>query len=374
MNNFYFHKFLSILLIITVLFLYSHEAEAKGVVNVFTSIVEVVAKVVTTVFNVISNISLSIIEMGLGGLLGNGFLSNDGKCRWGNLGNSLFKIYAGECDDSSASSWQGTPGSPTLNSQTAAPISQNNCITGFTLSYSVTDAYQYGIYRNNNLITQATLSEAIQPSPFNSQFSYNDTGLVPSTDYIYELSLTNKDGQQFRYPTMTVRTECSPSLTFQVSSEVKIPDPIYVGWQSENTNSCLASQDWSGTKPTSGSEYLTKPRGTYTFTLACSGPGGSIEKTGTASVIQVPRCSFTANPTSIILPASSTLSWSCEYADSCSIDQGVGSVNKISGTKDVRPSVSTTYTLTCQGLDGSRSSQATVNIGFEPTRREVPPY
>ena len=371
MNSFYFHKFLSILLIITVLFLYSHEAEAKGVV---TSIVNVVVKVVTTVVNVVMNVTLSIFEMGLGGLIGNDFLSSDGNCRWSNVTNSFVRIYADKCNGSSPSSWQGTSGSPTLNSQTATPISQNSCITGFTLSYSVTDAYQYGIYRNNNLITQGTLSEAVQPSPFNSQFSYNDTGLAPSTDYAYEVSLTNKDGQQFRYPTMNIHTDCPPTLTFQVSSEVEIPDPIYVGWQSQNANSCLASQDWSGSKSISGAEYLTKPRGTYTFTLSCTGPGGSIEKTGTANVIQVPRCSFAANPTSIILPASSTLSWSCEYADSCFIDQGIGSVSNVSGTKVVRPSVSTIYTLTCSGLDGLRASIATVNIGFEPARREVPPY
>ena len=82
---------------------------------------------------------------------------------------------------------------------------------------------------------------------------------------------------------------------------------------------------------------------------------------------------FAADPTSIILPQTSTLSWSCSYADICSIDQGVGSVNPISGSQQVRPSATTTYTLTCNGSDGERTWQSTVNVGFTPRVREVAP-
>ena len=165
-----------------------------------------------------------------------------------------------------------------------------------------------------------------------------------------------------------------PVVTLTTWPVFEIPDLVSLYWSSANADSCVASGDWSGAKATQGEERFSKPSGNYSFTLTCTGPGGSASDTKNVRVIQVPKCSFTANPGSIILPASSTLSWSCEYANSCSIDQGIGSVSSVSGTKVVRPSVSTTYTLTCSGLDGSRSSQATVNIGFEPTRREVPPY
>jgi len=171
----------------------------------------------------------------------------------------------------------------------------------------------------------------------------------------------------------TVDADCVAKVNLNAPEVVEIPDPINLSWTSFNVNSCVASSDWSGSKPTSGSESLTKPRGTYTFTLTCTGPGGSASDTENVRVIQVPRCSFTANPTSIIPPASSTLSWSCQYADPCSIDQGIGSVNNVSGTKGVRPTKTTTYTLTCSGLDGSRSYQATVNVGFTPRLREVIP-
>ncbi len=52
---------------------------------------------------------------------------------------------------------QGTPNSPVLVNQTATPIVQGYCTTGFNLSYDVTDAYQYAIYRDGSLINQGVL-------------------------------------------------------------------------------------------------------------------------------------------------------------------------------------------------------------------------
>jgi len=87
-----------------------------------------------------------------------------------------------------------------------------------------------------------------------------------------------------------------------------------------------------------------------------------------------PVCGFIANPAAIILPQTSTLSWSCIYAGyGCSINQGIGSVNNVSGSKEVRPQQTTTYTLSCSGIDGSGSWPATVGVGFLPWIREVIP-
>lgn len=169
-----------------------------------------------------------------------------------------------------------------------------------------------------------------------------------------------------------------PSVNLMGPPVVEIPDPIQLGWGSSNADSCSASGNWSGSKATSGSETIkakttTADRGTYNFSLSCSGPGGTASDSVNVKVIQVPRCDFTTDPSSIIPPQASTLSWSCQYADTCSIDQGIGSVNPNSGTKEVRPAQTTAYTLTCSGLDGSRSYEATVTVGFQPRLREVIP-
>ncbi|KKR55679.1 MAG: hypothetical protein UT92_C0001G0022 [Candidatus Curtissbacteria bacterium GW2011_GWA1_40_24] len=154
----------------------------------------------------------------------------------------------------------------------------------------------------------------------------------------------------------------------------ELPAPVNVWWSSSNADSCLASNAWSGNKPASGQESLNKPRGSYTFELSCSGPNGTASSTSVSRVIQVPRCSFSGNPSSIVPPQTSVLEWSCQYADSCSIDQSVGVVSNVSGSKTVSPQTTTTYTLSCQGLDGNKSYQTIVNVGSGGGRlREIIP-
>ena len=63
------------------------------------------------------------------------------------------------CGGGSSSQWQGAAGSPTLQNQTATPIVNSDktgtCTTGFTLNYTVTDAYKAGIYRDGEQIYQS---------------------------------------------------------------------------------------------------------------------------------------------------------------------------------------------------------------------------
>lgn len=78
--------------------------------------------------------------------------------------------------------------------------------------------------------------------------------------------------------------------------------------------------------------------------------------------------SFTANPTSVVTGSVSTLAWAVAVGQSCSIDNGVGAVAD-NGSTSVTPAQTTTYTLTCQGLNGGSdaSSAATVTV-TSPTR------
>lgn len=196
----------------------------------------------------------------------------------------------------------------------------------------------------------------------------------PANTTTYTLSCSGPGGSVQAQTTVTVIPRPRVTLYAIPPGPIEVPDSINLSWSSTNANSCVASGDWGGGKGVSGSEAVTKPRGTYTFTITCSGPGGTSDPSSVAvRVIQVPRCSFSSDPTSIILPQTSTLSWSCSYADSCSIDQGIGSVNNVSGSVEVRPPATTSYTLSCSGLDGSRSWPATVGVGFIPKLKEILP-
>lgn len=190
---------------------------------------------------------------------------------------------------------------------------------------------------------------------------------------------TRVDGSTYNNTQSCNTQACPPTVDLWGPSTVEVPNPINLGWNSTNANSCNASNAWSGGKSTSGSESVSKPRGNYTFNLSCSGPGGQAQDSQNVNVIQVPHCTFSSDPTSIILPETATLSWDCQYpgggssAGSCTIDQGIGSVSSVSGSTGVHPPVTTSYTLNCSGLDGSRSFTTTVGVGFIPKLKEILP-
>lgn len=75
---------------------------------------------------------------------------------------------------------------------------------------------------------------------------------------------------------------------------------------------------------------------------------------------------FNANPTTLDFGNSTTLSWEVSEADTVSIDQGIGIVTA-SGTINITPSTTTTYTLTATG-----NSSAITTAGVKVTVMNVP--
>jgi hypothetical protein len=55
-------------------------------------------------------------------------------------------------------------------------------------------------------------------------------------------------------------------------------------WSSSDAVSCLASGDWSGAKPLSGSESTGNLTASKTYTITCTGPGGSANDSVTVNV------------------------------------------------------------------------------------------
>jgi hypothetical protein len=79
-----------------------------------------------------------------------------------------------------------------------------------------------------------------------------------------------------------------------------------------------------------------------------------------ASAPPAPTASLSANPTSIKVGKSATLSWSSTNATSCT---GSGfTASGTSGSTGVTPSATTTYSITCSGNGGSAKATATVTV------------
>ncbi len=77
----------------------------------------------------------------------------------------------------------------------------------------------------------------------------------------------------------------APSLTLSADPVVvNIQEMSTLTWSTANADVCQASGDWSGNKATSGSEAVGPLTADSTFTLSCSGPGGSIDQSASVSV------------------------------------------------------------------------------------------
>lgn len=79
-----------------------------------------------------------------------------------------------------------------------------------------------------------------------------------------------------------------------------------------------------------------------------------------------------AEPSTIDRGQSSTLRWVVEGADEVSINNGIGTV-MASGTRQVFPSNTTTYTLTARNVGGSSTRSVTVTVNVPPPPPPPPP-
>ena len=100
----------------------------------------------------------------------------------------------------------------------------------------------------------------------------------PDVTSTYTLTCTGDGGSASASATVTVNEPPAvsvPTVTLSATpSSVSRGGSITLSWSSTDANSCTASGNWSGTRPTAGSESITI-RNSVTFTLTCSGDGGT---------------------------------------------------------------------------------------------------
>jgi len=100
------------------------------------------------------------------------------------------------------------------------------------------------------------------------------------------------------YPVVDLKVNGSDGpITIPYNSSVTL------SWTSNNVNSCYASGDWSGSKPISGTETISGILSQKTFTITCSGSGGSASD-NVVVYVSLPSFSVSlfANPSSGCAP------------------------------------------------------------------------
>lgn len=81
----------------------------------------------------------------------------------------------------------------------------------------------------------------------------------------------------------------APTLNFSASpASITSGQSSTLTWTTTNADVCIASGAWSGTKAVAGSESTGSLTATQSYTLNCSGSGGSIERAVTVTVTATP--------------------------------------------------------------------------------------
>jgi len=153
-----------------------------------------------------------------------------------------------------------SPNSPQIN-QTVTFFS--NVSGGDGIYYYYWSGYASG---NNSYIQQT----------FNSAGTY--------TAYLTVTDSNGRTGSTSCSVYVQGQTIAAPTLSFWADKyNLNQGETTYLRWVSNNTNYCVASNGWTGTKSTSNYEAST-PNNQTTYTLTCYGNGGQITKSITLYV------------------------------------------------------------------------------------------
>ena len=156
------------------------------------------------------------------------------------------------------------------------------------------------------------------------------------------------------YCVHTVGGSCSGTPLPTATLTVNGPTNKTVTWKCTNNTSATLTKNGNPVTISGSSNGTVSAQGGNIFTLTCKNTSG--QKSTSTKTVSI-TSTFTPASQSIVKGSSATLSWTSNVS-SCSINHGVGAVSS-SGTKNVSPTVTTNYRLTC----GSVSPKtAVVNV------------
>ncbi len=203
--------------------------------------------------------------------------------------------------------------------------------------------------------------------------------VCPQRTTTYSLTATNDRGEIVSSDVIIVVRPITPVITqfTATPAEIREGETTDLCWIMENvvqasiTNLPGGTVDLTGDELVSGCMAGVRPQGTTTYTLTASNDGGEIV---TASVTVLVRpaspkiLEFTATPAEIRVGETSRLAWVTENADTLTLTNSGGSslpTNGASGSLDVAPAETTTYTLTAASSAGE-SVSASVTVVVKP--------
>ncbi len=166
-------------------------------------------------------------------------------------------------------------------------------------------------------------------------------------------------------PAQEVKVEAPPVVPAPTIIFTAMPDVVQKGgsvtltWQA--TNATTVSIDGVGDVPVSGTRKM-KPTENTVYKLTAVGEGGTQTATAEVEIAAgpLPVILFTAAPETVQTGQPITLKWQVTNANDVSISS-IGKV-QLKGSKQLKPTENTTYTLTAVGDGGSQTEAVTVEV------------
>ena len=260
----------------------------------------------------------------------------------------------GSASDSVTVNVQGAPQPPTADikaggSDTTITIPQN---TATQITWSSTNA------------TSCTVSPAGWTGISGDQSSGN-----LSNSQTYSVNCTGPGGSASDSVTVNIQNQ-QPAPTADIKANsydytITIPynTQANITWTSANATYCTISPTgWTGTY---GAQYSGSFTYSRTYSVNCTGPGGSASDSVTVNITQpnLPTVDIVANPRNINQGQNSVLSWTSTNADTCSASNGWSGGKSTYGSESVSPSYTTTYRITCANQYGIAEDTDTVTVG-----------
>ncbi len=215
-------------------------------------------------------------------------------------------------------------------------------------------------------VVENAFSVAITPGIGNVDKTSGSVTVSPTQTTTYTLTANGPTGLVTATQTVTVSGTGNPQIIRFEASPLNIQpgQSSTLSWTTSGASSVSISG--IGNVAPNGSTQVS-PAQTTTYTLTATGTDGrSVTAPVTVTVApgSIPQVvTFVANPPTIDAGAATQLCWQVSNATNITISPGVGTNLNANDCATVRPSTSTTYTLTATNATGTIQANATVTVG-----------
>ncbi|MCJ7602768.1 MAG: carboxypeptidase-like regulatory domain-containing protein [Desulfobulbaceae bacterium] len=248
---------------------------------------------------------------------------------------------------------------PTLSGITESEITINSAVIRWSTDQAATSRIVYG--------KSVSYGLTVEDPALVTDHTILLTGLEPGTLYHYKISSANSDGQIGESGDLQFTTLGPTVSIYADQPNIIIGESALLTWTSTGAD-VVSIDNGIGAVAATGSLSVTPAETTtYTITITAVNPDATVTESITVAVTwPQPVVTFSADISSVPAGEPVTLTWEISYAQSVSVDQGIGPV-ALGGATVVNPLVTTTYTIIATGPGGTTTQNITITVLAPPT-------